>query len=262
MARVYIGLSGYSYKAWQGPDRFYPPDIKPAGFLRYYATRYRTVELDGLWYRLPTDKAVQAWLEGTPTDFLYAPKAHRQITHIHRLKPEGLPTLEAMLAHLEPLHKAGKLGPILLQLPPNLKRDDARFAAFLGSLPATHRWAMEFRHDSWHDDNIERLLRDHNIAWAAVETAEREAEHRDTADFRYARLRKNAYEEPQLRPWAARFREASRKGQDCFVYCKHEDEGSPWLWADELIRLLRPLKDNGGAGRMSTTPGYPACNCD
>lgn len=238
MARIFIGLSGYSYQAWQGPDRFYPAHIKPPEFLGYYAARYQTVELDGIWYRLPSDKAVQAWLTSTPSEFVYAPKAHRQITHVRRLRLEGLPMLQAMLQRLGPLHEAGKLGPILLQLPPNLKRDDARLAAFLAELPTTHRWAMEFRHDSWHADPIETILRDHGVAWAAVETDEHDAEDRDTAAFRYARLRKNAYDEQRLRQWAERLQVASEKGRDCFVYCKHEDEGSPWLWADELIRLL------------------------
>lgn len=235
----YIGLSGYSYKAWRGPHRFYPPDIKPTDFLRYYATRYQTVELDGVWYRLPSKNTVQAWLTDTPSRFLYAPKAHREITHIRRLKPEGLPMLRAMLQRLEPLQEAGKLGPILIQLPPNLKRDDGRLETFLGSLPQTHRWAVEFRHESWHADEIERILRQHSVAWAAVETDEREAEHQNTARFRYVRLRKNEYGRTELLRWAERLREALQHGQDCFVYCKHEDEGSPWLWADELTRLLK-----------------------
>lgn len=238
MARISIGLSGYSYKAWQGPDRFYPPDIKAAGFLPYYASRYQTVELDGIWYRLPSEKAVRAWIEQTPPDFLYAPKAHRQITHVRRLKPEGLPTLQIMLERLKPLREAHKLGPILLQLPPNLKRDDARLDTFLKALPKGHRWAMEFRHDSWHAARIERLLRDHGIAWAAVETDEHDAEDRDTADFLYVRLRKGGYSTAELRRWAKRFEDAATRGRDCFVYCKHEDEGAPWLWADELISLL------------------------
>ncbi len=238
MAKIYIGLSGYSYKAWQGPHRFYPPDIKSAEFLRYYASRYRTVELDGVWYRLPTEKTVQTWSQTTPSEFIYAPKAHREITHIRRLKPEGLPTLMAMLQRLEPLRKMSKLGPVLLQLPPNLKRDDGRLEEFLCRLPSTHRWAMEFRHESWHTGEIEQLLLRHAVAWAAVETDEQEPEHRDTADFRYVRLRRNAYSESQLNRWAERLQEASQKGKDCFIYCKHEDEGSPWLWADELLRLL------------------------
>jgi len=234
----YIGLSGYSYKAWQGPDRFYPSDIKSTAFLRYYATKYRTVELDGVWYRLPSEKIVRAWLTDTPPHFLYAPKAHREITHIHRLKPEGLPMLRAMLQRLEPLHKAGKLGPILIQLPPNLKRDDGRLETFLGSLLTTHQWAVEFRHESWRADEIERILRRYSVAWAAVETDEHEAEHRDTAQFRYVRLRKNRYSQAELRQWTERFQNASQQGEDCFVYCKHEDDGSPWLWADELHRLM------------------------
>lgn len=240
MAKMYIGLSGYSYRAWQGPKRFYPPDIKAADFLSYYATRYPTVELDGIWYRLPTAQAVRTWIEQTPSGFIYAPKAHRQITHVRRLKPESLPTLRAMLDRLAPLQEARKLGPVLLQLPPNFKRDDARLAAFLDALPGTCRWAIEFRHDSWQADPIEELLRHHGVAWAAVDTDEHDAEHRETGSFRYARLRKSSYDTPQLRAWAERFQRALEKGQDCFVYCKHEDEGSPWIWADELINLLSP----------------------
>src|SRR5215210_6755681 len=213
MAKIFIGLSGYSYKAWQGPMRFYPPGLKATGFLSYYATRYQTVELDGVWYRLPTDQAVESWNHQTPAGFLYAPKAHRQITHVRRLKPEGLSTLNAMLERFAPLREAGKLGPILLQLPPNLKRDDTR-----------------------HAGPVEELLRQYGIAWAAVDTDEHEAEHRDTAGFRYARLRKSRYSLTELQQWGERLGEAAARGQDCFVYCKHEDEGSPWLWADELLK--------------------------
>ncbi len=237
MARIEIGLSGYSYQSWQGSARFYPPDLKAADFLRYYATRYGTVELDGLWYRLPTVTAVQNWIEQSPEDFIYAPKAHRQITHVRRLKPEGYSTLTAMIERLQPLHEAGKLGPILLQLPPNLIRDDTRLASFLARLPATHRWAMEFRHDSWHAGAIEQLLRDHGVAWAAVETDEHGAEDRNTASFRYIRLRKSLYVTRDLVRWSERLRTAAEAAQDSFVYVKHEDEGSPWRWADRLIKL-------------------------
>jgi uncharacterized protein YecE (DUF72 family) len=236
MADIHIGLSGYSYKPWQGPDRFYPPDLKQSGFLRYYATRYDTVELDGVWYRFPSEAAVQAWIEQTPPGFLFCPKAHREITHYKRLSSESLPTVGFMLQRLAPLGAAHKFGPILLQLPPNLKQNIDRLAAFLAPLSTNHRWAIEFRHESWHTKETEDLLRRHRVAWAAVETDDRPAEHRDTADFLYARLRRSEYREPDLDNWAGRLIEMRQNGKDCFVYCKHEDEGSPWVWADHLLR--------------------------
>ncbi len=237
MARLYVGLSGYSYKAWQGPSRFYPPGLKTADFLRYYATRFRTVELDGVWYRMPTEKTVHSWVSETPEEFSYAPKAHRQITHFLRLNRESLDVVAILLQRLTPLAQAGKLGPILLQLPPNMTRDDERLTAFLAGLPPNHRWAVEFRHDSWHAEQVEALLRRHGIAWASVETDERSAEHRDTASFVYARLRRSRYGDDDLQVWADRLRRAREAGKDCFVYCKHEDEGSPWIWADRLLEL-------------------------
>jgi uncharacterized protein YecE (DUF72 family) len=142
---------------------------------------------------------------------------------------------------------AGRLGPILLQLPPNLRRDDGRLDAFLSGLPEGHRWAMEFRHPSWNVEEIETLLRNHGVAWVAAETDESPAERRDTAAFRYARLRRSAYDDGALREWAQWCHEAVAASQDCFVYMKHEDEGAPWVWADRLVELTRTLS-HGAAG--------------
>jgi len=239
MAQAHIGLSGYSYKPWQGPGRFYPATLKQAGFLGYYATRYDTVELDGVWYRLPTEKAVADWLTSTPADFLFAPKVHRQITHRSRLKPECYDFIQVMLNRLKPLASAERLGPLLIQLPPNMKRDDDRLASFLGQLPASVRWAIEFRHESWHDTSVELLLRRFNVSWVAADSDERPVECRDTADFWYVRLRRSAYDDGDLERWAGRIREMVGEGKSCFVYCKHEDEGSPWVWADRLLQLVR-----------------------
>ena len=144
MAQAYIGLSGYSYKPWQGPGRFYPPTLKQAGFLGYYATRYDTVELDGVWYRLPSEKAVVGWLAATPPHFIFSPKVHRQISHRSRLKPEGYDFIRVMLGRLSALVSAKRLGPLLIQLPPNLVRNDDRLSAFLEQLPASVQWAIEF----------------------------------------------------------------------------------------------------------------------
>jgi uncharacterized protein YecE (DUF72 family) len=237
MARIHIGLSGYSYKPWQGPDRFYPPSLKSAEFLRYYAGRYDTVELDGIWYRMPSEQAVRSWMGLTPSHFIFAPKANRLITHIHRLKPDALSAVRLMLDRLAPLVESSRLGPILLQLPPNLRRDDERLQNFVSQLPNTIRWAMEFRHESWNVNEVESILRTHGIAWAAVETDDTPAQHRETANFHYARLRRSDYTDAQLGEWADWFKAERNGTKDCFVYCKHEDQGSPWVWADLLLKL-------------------------
>ena len=130
-----VGLSGYSYKPWQGDDRFYPVGLKQAEFLSFYANRYDLVEMDGSWYRMPGTAQVEAWNAGTPPGFHFCFKAHRQVTHMARLKPEALEPLQFMMKRLEPMKE--RLGPILLQLPPNLKRDDDRLKNFLEKLPET-----------------------------------------------------------------------------------------------------------------------------
>lgn len=242
MARLLIGLSGYSYKPWQGPGRFYPIGLKPTEFLSYYATRYETVELDGIWYRMPSEATVRTWIASTPSHFLFAPKVHRQITHIHRLKPEALSVVHVMLDRLAPLRERGRLGPLLLQLPPNLHRDDDRLGNFLAQLPRQVRWAMEFRHPSWNAAEVEELLRRYSVAWALVETDERQRERRNTASFWYTRLRRSEYSEKALAEWAGWLKKELDKGHDCFVFFKHEDEGSPWVFADRLIELCSERK--------------------
>ena len=240
MGTIRIGLSGYSYKAWQGPGRFYPEGLKGTQFLAHYAGRYETVELDGTWYRMPTAKMVQGWIDQTPEHFIFAVKVHRQVTHLRRLKPEALEPLGVMLERLAPLATAKRLGPILLQLPPNLKRDDSRLKTFLAALPRTVRWAMEFRHPSWSDPEIEALLRNHSIAWVAADTDGVPAERRETAPFRYVRLRRSEYSAEALAEWAQWLMQAVRDGREAFVFLKHEDEGAPWLWADQLRELIAP----------------------
>lgn len=238
MADIRIGLSGYSYRPWQGMGRFYPEDVKPAEFLRHYATRYRAVELDGIWNRLPTTKTVQSWIDQTPARFLFSPKAHRSITHLRRLKSESYEAVRLMLDRLAPLATNGRSGPILLQLPPNLTRDDDRLGQFLAHLDRKWRWAMEFRHPSWQATEVEQLLRAHGVAWSAVETDEIAGERRTTAGFCYIRLRQSAYRPRDLRRWADWLKQQAQEGRDCFVFFKHEDEGAPWIWADQLLRLV------------------------
>lgn len=238
--KVRVGLSGFSYKPWQGEGRFYPADLKQQEFLSYYAKRYDCVEMDGTWYRMPTEEAVQSWLANTPENFRFCFKAHRNITHVRRLKPEGYESLAFMLKRLAPVFKAGKAGPVLVQLPPNLKRDDERLSEFFSSAPKVQdgvpvRYAVEFRHESWNVPEVENILSLHEVAWAAVETDDAGPQKRATADFGYCRLRKSEYTRDELEKWASFFRTS---GMEWSVFCKHEDEGSPWIWADSLLDML------------------------
>lgn len=235
MHSVRVGLSGFSYKPWQGEGRFYPPELKAYQFLDFYAQRYTAVEMDGTWYRMPSEEGVAKWRDGTPAGFEFCPKMHRDVTHMRRLKPEAFDSAKFFLGRLKPLAEAGRLGPVLVQLPPNMKKDVERLDAFLSEFAAGNRLALEFRHESWNDDAVAETLHRHNAAFVASDTDEMDAVRRDTADFAYARLRKCDYSDDDLREWAAHFRGL---GKPTWVFLKHEDEGSPWIWADALLGHL------------------------
>jgi uncharacterized protein YecE (DUF72 family) len=239
MAQIYIGLSGFDYKEWQGDGLFYPPTIKKAGYLEYYSSRLNSLELNGTHMQLPSDASVERWNLATPAEFVFAPKMHREVTHFKRLKPEGHGMAKLFVERLEPFEKAGKLGPILVQLPPNLKRDDALLLSFLGAIPhrPTLKWAFEFRNDSWNTAEVEQILLDHGAAWVAAETDEEDAQLRDTADFLFARLRRLEYSDEQLKEWAKFFKGKVAEGKNYYIYCRHKDTVAPWKWADRLREL-------------------------
>ncbi len=253
MANAFVGLSGYSYKPWQGEGRFYPVGLKQKDFLDFYAGRYNAVEMDGSWYKTPTEEAIKQWIEGTPDDFRFSFKLHRRITHLGRLKEETYEAVHYMLRRMLPMAKAGKLGPFLIQLPPNLKRDDARLEGFLSALPHDFskvqelecepglraKWSIEFRNETWVCPEIEEMMRRHNVAWVASDRDEAKADRKDTADFHYIRLRRMDTTEGTLKAWASYFDAQAENGKDCFIYCKHEDDGSPWEWADFLLQSLK-----------------------
>ncbi|HSI73586.1 MAG TPA: DUF72 domain-containing protein [Fimbriimonas sp.] len=252
MARAYVGLSGYSYKPWQGEGRFYPVGLKQKEFLGYYCERYNAVEMDGSWYKTPTEEAVKLWIEGSPEATQFSFKLHRRITHLGRLKEETYPDVHYFLRRMLPMARAGRLGPFLIQLPPNLKRDDERLEGFLAELPDDFscvkeleceeglrpRWSVEFRHASWVCDEVDELMRKYNVAWVASDRDEAKADRNDTADFHYIRLRRLDTTEETLTEWSQYIQAQVDKGKDCYVYCKHEDDGSPWEWADFLLDKL------------------------
>jgi uncharacterized protein YecE (DUF72 family) len=245
VANFYVGLSGYSYKPWQGEGRFYPVGLKQKDFLAHYSTRYPAVEMDGSWYKTPTEEAVAGYVSGGAPEFQYSFKVHRRITHLGRLKEETWEMLPFLLKRLAPLATAGKLGPFQIQLPPNFKRDDERLRAFFEHLPQRFeggepaRWSMEFRHESWACTEVENLLRQFNVAWIASDRDDARADRRDTADtFAYVRLRRMDTDEKALDGWMDYFKALMENGKDVYVYCKHEDDGSPWIWADYLLSKL------------------------
>ena len=219
--KLRAGTSGYAFKEWKGS--FYPDDLKDDGMLGYYAGRFPTVEINNTFYRLPKEHVLVDWAAQVPEAFTFAIKASQRITHHARLKPESASAVEFLLKNTVAL--GGKLGPILFQLPPNLKKDAARLGAFIATLPADRRYTIEFRHESWFDDETYDALRARDIALCVTEQPEFASPVVATASWGYARLHRFDYDAAMLAAWAATF--ASQPWGEAFVYFKHDEgEGS------------------------------------
>ena len=218
--RLLVGTSGWQYREWKGS--FYPEDLPTDGMLAYYAERFPAVEVNNTFYRMPKESVLQSWSAQVPAGFRFVLKASQRITHYQRLKEEATESLAYLLRTAAAL--GDRLGPILFQLPPNLKKDAPRLDAFLAHLPEGTRAAFEFRHTSWLDDEIYELLRTHDVALCTAHTEEEQTPLQATADYGYLRLRKVAYEPGELSEWAARVR--AQAWEEVFVFFKHEDEGT------------------------------------
>jgi uncharacterized protein YecE (DUF72 family) len=230
---VLVGTSGYSYKEWKGP--FYPPKLPAAGFLRFYAERLPTVEINNTFYRMPTDKLVSSWAEEVPESFVFALKAPQRITHIAKLQ-DAVPATEAFVRATATLGK--RLGPLLFQLPPFLRKDVPRLAAFLESAPRGPRFAFEFRHPSWFDDEVWVTLRAHGASLCVAEGEKLESPLVATADWGYVRLRRDEYPDSVLSTWAAAI--AGQPWKEVYVYVKHDEGDAPSVAARLRDRLAGP----------------------
>ena len=235
--KIYAGTSGWAYATWK-PD-FYPTKLASAKFLGYYASRLNTVEVNYTFRRWATKKLLAGWIAATPADFKFAVKANQAITHVARLKDVGQKTAE-FVDSLEPLLTAGKLGPVLYQLPPLLKCDLARLDEFLAALPRHARAAMEFRHESWFTDDVYERLGRANVALCEAESEKLKTPEIATANFRYFRLRMEEYSAAARKKISQKVTEAARNG-DVFVYFKHEDTPEGALYAE---KLLKETQDN------------------
>jgi uncharacterized protein YecE (DUF72 family) len=229
--KIAIGTSGFSYAEWKGS--FYPEDMKPDGMLRYYAERMNAVEINNTFYRMPKPELLTSWASQVPEGFSFALKAAQRITHQKRLKEAGEETAYFLktAAALE-----SRLGPILFQLPPNLKKDAARLAAFLELLPAGTRGAFEFRHESWFDQETFDLLRARAMALCIAEDESLATPPEATAGWGYLRLRRQDYSDDDVAAWAARLK--AMPWTDAFVFFKHEEAGTGPRLAARMRTLL------------------------
>jgi uncharacterized protein YecE (DUF72 family) len=236
-----IGCSGWNYASWRH-GVFYPERCPARLWLDYYARHFDTVEVNATFYRLPTAKAVQGWIDQTPPGFTLTIKMSRYVTHVKRLR-ELAPSLELFYDRIAPLAGSPKLGPMLWQLPPTFHRDDERLSRALELLPPG-RHAFEFRHASWFAPEVTELLREHGVALVIGDRPEVHAfqTHELTADWTFVRFhrgsrgRRGNYSDSELREWAERIR--SWPVEECFLYFNNDWEGFAPRNALRLRELL------------------------
>jgi uncharacterized protein YecE (DUF72 family) len=217
---IHIGTSGWAYPSWK--PGFYPPKLAAKKFLEYYATQLNSVEVNYTFRQLPTEAMLNGWLAAVGEDFTFSFKAPQRITHFSRLK-NCAEVVEQLYAALNPVLKAGRLGVVLFQLPPNFKADPQLLNAFLGSAQAGGaRLAFEFRHASWFEEETLAVLRRHKTALCVAESDDLESPDVITAPFRCYRLRKSEYSPAELKQIVEDLRTKSKAGE-VFVYFKHED---------------------------------------
>jgi uncharacterized protein YecE (DUF72 family) len=226
--RILVGTSGWSYKHWKGA--FYPADIAADDMLRYYATRLPTVEINNTFYRTPKESVLMDWSAQVPGEFRFVLKAPRRITHINRLSDAD----DSLAYFMRIANVLGdRLGPTLFQCPPTLRKNMELLTAFLAKVPHTWRAAMEFRHDSWHDDEVYSALRAHDIALVCVDEDEGTTPLAPTASWGYLRLRKSEYTDQELADWAERVR--GQAWDEACVFLKHDEETT--AGPDAAVRL-------------------------
>jgi uncharacterized protein YecE (DUF72 family) len=233
MRDYWIGTSGYNYQEWKGA--FYPEEISEKRMLAFYADRFASVEINYTFYRMPTARLLANWARETPDRFRFALKAPRRITHDQRLRSVE-DTLASFCEIAETL--GPKLGPLLFQLPPFMKKDVELLEVFLHDIPTGLKPAVEFRHTSWHSDDTYEVLRRFGVALCVADTEEHTTPFEVTAPFGYLRLRRTDYDEPALRAWADRIEAAGLA--ETFVYFRHEEHATGPQFASTFQALVAP----------------------
>jgi uncharacterized protein YecE (DUF72 family) len=231
MAKIFAGTSGFAYPAWK--PGFYPDKLPAKKFLNHYATVLNAVEINYTFRRLPSASTLQGWVEQTPEHFRFALKAHQRLTHIQRLQVTEFN--EIFFKAVDPLRVTGRLGPILVQLAPNLKLDLELLRGFAASVPNDIPLAFEFRNKSWFEEPVYDLLASRNFALCLAESEKLVVPERITADFVYFRLRKESYSDDELADVRAKCEAMQAQGKNVYVFFKHEETPDGAHCAKKLI---------------------------
>jgi len=235
---IFLGTSGYNYPEWRGT--FYPADQPAKGMFDYYAARFRTVEINYTFYRMPTPKLTEGWRAQAPPGFRYALKAPRRITHDRKLKDT---VDEVQYFCTSALGLGPHIGPLLFQLAPTFKCDLERLVTFLAQVPPEMKVAFEFRHDSWLTDDVFAALADRGAALCIADFGDKSTPVRATARHGYFRLRDEGYTPVHLEKWADAVMDHAGDWDDVFVYFKHEDAGK----GPEFARMFAEILTRRGA---------------
>ena len=237
----YIGTSGWHYDHWR--QRFYPEELVKAKWLESYADHFTTVELNNSFYRLPSEAAFAAWHGSSPANFTFAVKVSRFITHIKRLKD----TEEAVDRFITRAKILGeKLGPLLYQLPPNMHRNDERLESFLSTLPRGMKHVFEFRHQSWLEERVFKILRQHNVGFCVFDMPSLSCPLVATTDFAYVRfhgstgLYSSCYSDDELADWAKKLANLAIKLKEVYIYFNNDAEAFAVRNAMTLRGYLQP----------------------
>jgi uncharacterized protein YecE (DUF72 family) len=238
--RIWIGTSGWTYEGWRG--RLYPRKLAKKEWLRFYATQFSTAEINGSFYRTPSLDAVRCWREQTPEDFLFAWKASKFITHWKRLTEKCENSIALLHTRLRVL--GPKAGVVLFQLPPHFGKNAERLDSFLHMLPARCRYAFEFRHPSWYDDEILGILRAHDVALCISDHADAPAPWKITARHVYIRGHgpsgryHGSYPDRTLRRWADTALRWQAERCSVFVYFDNDQKAAAPADALRLMRMI------------------------
>lgn len=258
--RIHLGTSGWVYTHWR--RLFYPEKLPGAKWLDWYARHFATVELNNTFYRLPSPEAVACWRDTTPAHFHFAVKGSRFLTHMKKLKDVG----QGLDRFFERANLLGaKMGPVLWQLPPQMREPDLpRLATFLEALPRHTRYVLEFRSDAWHVEEVCDLLDRHGVAICEHDNVRRRIP-RPTGGFRYVRFHGTSaqagsggygglYGERALRPAARSLQAWADEGRDAWVYFNNDLHGHALRDAFDLARLLRPERVDANPGLFQAPP--------